>query len=355
MKFLQDFSFKELSDILTEYKEPKFRIRQLFEASHKYKSYFEMSNIPFTLKNKLIEDGISDKPVEIIETLTSKDGTQKFLFKLFDGNIIEGVLMKYKYGYTQCVSTQVGCRMHCAFCASGLNGLVRNLSSGEILGQVLAVNKLLGGEIGDKRKVTNIVLMGSGEPLDNYDNTVAFLRNVSDENGICISPRNISLSTSGIVPKIYDLANENMPVNLTISLHFPFDDERKEIMPVAKKYTIKEILAACENYFNKTKRRYIFEYVLIYGKNDTKRHADELIKLLSKRPCHVNLIRLNIVKENDFKAVTDKNAYKFAEYLNNHGISATVRRRMGDDIKGACGQLRRKYIENSFDSEINLN
>lgn len=345
MKFLQDFSFDELTDFLSSINEPKFRAKQLFEAAHKYKKYSEMTNIPSSLKQKLQDNQISDTPVEILETLTSQDGTQKFLFKLFDGNIIEGVLMKYKYGYTQCVSTQVGCRMHCAFCASGLNGLMRNLSSGEILGQILAVNSVLNGELGDKRKITNIVLMGSGEPLDNYDNTVAFLHNVSNGNGIGISPRNISLSTSGIVPKMIALADENLPINLTVSLHFPFDDERKEIMPVAKKYTIKEVLSACSTYFNKTKRRYIFEYVLIYGKNDTKRHADELIKLLKERPCHVNLIRLNTVKENDFKAVTDINAYKFADYLNQHGVSATVRRRMGDDIEGACGQLRRKYIE----------
>ncbi len=346
MQFLCDFSKEELNIIMKELSEPNFRAKQLFSACHLYKSFAEMSNIPNALKDKLKEKQIFDIPVEIIKVLESTDGTKKFLFKTFDGNVVEGVLMKYKYGYTQCVSTQVGCRMKCAFCASGLNGLVRNLSAGEILGQVLAVNKLLGGQLDDKRAVTNIVLMGSGEPLDNYDNVVKFLRNVSAVDGINISPRNISLSTCGLVPKIYDLAKENLSVNLTISLHSPFDEERKEIMPIAKRYSIKEILSACSNYFEKTGRRYIFEYVLINKKNNLERHADELIKLLKGRPCHVNLIRLNSVKENDLEAVSEKEAYSFMGILNKGGISATLRRQMGVDIDGACGQLRQKYIEN---------
>jgi 23S rRNA (adenine2503-C2)-methyltransferase len=240
--------------------------------------------------------------------------------------------------------------MHCAFCASGLNGLVRNLSAGEILGQILAVNASLDGQLGDKRKVTNVVLMGSGEPLDNYENVTAFLRNLSDENGIGISLRNVSLSTCGLVPKIYDLSKENLPINLTISLHSPFDEERKNIMPVAKAYTIKQILDACADSFNKTGRRYIFEYVLINGKNNSKRHADELIKLLRGRPCHVNLIRLNTVKENDLEAVSEKEAYKFMDLLIKGGLSATLRRSMGSDIEGACGQLRQKYLKNKGDN-----
>ena len=346
MQFLCDFSKEELNIITKELSEPAFRAKQLFSACHLFKSFDEMTNIPNALKDKLKEKQILDIPVEIIKVLESTDGTKKFLFKTFDGNVVEGVLMKYKYGYTQCVSTQVGCRMRCAFCASGLNGLVRNLSAGEILGQVLAVNKLLGGQLDDKRAITNIVLMGSGEPLDNYDNVVKFLRNVSATDGINISPRNISLSTCGLVPKIYDLGKENLSVNLTISLHSPFDEERKEIMPIAKRYSIKEILSACSDYFEKTGRRYIFEYVLINKKNNLQRHADELIKLLKGRPCHVNLIRLNSVKENDLEAVSEKEAYSFMGILNKGGISATLRRQMGVDIDGACGQLRQKYIEN---------
>ena len=253
--------------------------------------------------------------------------------------------MKYKYGYTLCVSTQVGCRMGCTFCASGLNGLVRNLEPSEILGQVIAVNRHLLGGIGDKRKIINIVLMGSGEPLDNYDNTTKFLDLVSMQGGINISLRNISLSTSGIVPNMIKLADDGYAVNLTVSLHHQFDNERKEMMPIAKAYSISQILDACAYFFKKTGRRYIFEYVLIMGKNDTNNHANELIRLLKGRPCHVNLIRLNEVKENDYKTVTDKMAYRFLGLLEKGGLSATLRRRMGEDIDGACGQLRQRYLE----------
>ncbi len=343
--FLSDFSIEQLNNLMLELGEPKFRSKQLYIASHAYKSYDEMTNIPKSLKDKLTSKGIYDLPLKIIKTLESKDGTKKFLFKLNDGNVIEGVLMKYKYGYTQCVSTQVGCRMHCAFCASGLHGLVRNLSSGEILSQILAVNKTLNGGLGEDRQITNVVLMGSGEPLDNYDNVVDFLRNVSNENGINISPRNISLSTCGLVPNIYKLAKEGLHVNLTISLHSPFDDERKQIMPIANAYSIKEILNACSEYFTITGRRYIFEYVLINGKTNLKRHADELIKILKGRPCHINLIRLNAVSENDLEAVSEKEAYNFLGLLTKGGLSATLRRQMGVDIDGACGQLRQKYME----------
>ncbi|HBN13084.1 MAG TPA: 23S rRNA (adenine(2503)-C(2))-methyltransferase RlmN, partial [Clostridiales bacterium] len=285
-----------------------------------------------------------DGPVAIIKTLTSADGTEKYLFSLADGNVIEGVFMKYKYGNTQCVSTQVGCRMGCKFCASTLGGLARNLTSGEILCQVLAVNAAHGGD-GKARAVTNVVLMGSGEPLDNYDNTVKFLKNVSAEGGINISPRNISLSTCGIVPKIYSLADEGLPVNLTISLHQTTDEGRARTMPIAKKYTIAEILKACEYYFEKTGRRYIFEYSLIDGENCEKADAERLIALLKGRPCHVNLIRLNEVKERSLKAATDKKAYAFAAMLEKGGLSATVRRSMGSDIGGACGQLRASFID----------
>ena len=349
MTDIKSMNKEELKNLMTELVEKPFRAKQIYSWLHEHlvTSYEEMGNIPGKLKEKLKAYPIV--ALEMVdEQISAIDGTRKYLFRLSDGNVIESVLMRYKHGNSVCISSQVGCKMGCRFCASTIGGWTRNLLPSEMLDQIYRIQSITG------ERVSNVVVMGTGEPMDNYDNIVRFVHLLSDEGGLNISQRNITVSTCGIVPKIYDLANENMPVNLTISLHFPFDDERKEIMPVAKKYTIKEILAACENYFNKTKRRYIFEYVLIYGKNDTKRHADELIKLLSKRPCHVNLIRLNTVKENDFKAVTDKNAYKFAEYLNNHGISATVRRRMGDDIEGACGQLRRKYIENSFDSEINL-
>ena len=276
---LLDYDFEQLNSLILEMGEKAFRTKQIFTDLHLGKSVDGMTVLSKDLRAKLKENFI-DEPVKIIKTLKSEDGTEKFLFALFDGNVIEGVLMKYKYGYTLCISTQVGCRMGCTFCASGLHGLIRNLTPSEILGEVIAANRHLEGGLSDKRKIINIVMMGSGEPLDNYDNVIKFLRLVSNENGINVSQRNISLSTSGLVNKMFDLANENVHVNLTVSLHSPFDDERQKIMPVAKAFKIKEILDACANYFDKTGRRYIFEYVLIQGDNDTKRHADELIKLL---------------------------------------------------------------------------
>ncbi len=334
----------ELDKIIDSLGEKPYRVSQLYNALYLGLDFNEITNFSLELREKLSKDYIA-QPVRIIKSLKSEDGAEKFLFGLYDNNVIEGVLMKYKYGNTICVSTQVGCRMNCAFCASGLNGLIRNLSFSEIVGEVIAVNRYLEGGLKDKRKITNIVLMGSGEPLDNYDNTIKFIKAISEENGINISPRNISLSTSGLVPKIYDLANENLPINLTVSLHSPFQDEREKIMPVAKSYKISEILDACKFYFNKTGRRYIFEYVLIKGNNDTIKHAEELIRLLKNKPCHVNLIRLNDVKEKGLIGVTDKEAYRFLGLLTKGGLSATLRRKIGEDIDGACGQLRRRYLD----------
>lgn len=336
---------EELEKLFTEkYGEKSYRAGQVFSALNSGAEFSEMTNVPLLLR-KTLEDDYFAVPIKIIETIKSKeDGTEKFLFLLNDGNVIEGVLMRYEYGATLCVSTQVGCRMNCAFCASGLEGLIRNLTAAEILGEVVVVNKYLGGGLKDKRAVTNVVLMGSGEPLDNYDNVIKFLRLLSCGKGLNISARNVSLSTAGIVPKMYELAKEGLPVNLTVSLHFPFDEERKQIMPIAKVYSVKQILDACSAYFDATGRRYIFEYVLIAGKNDEERHLLKLIELLKGRPCHVNVIRLNEVKERTLSAATDKAAYKFAAALEKNGVSATVRRKMGADIDGACGQLRRRYL-----------
>lgn len=341
---LLNLSFEELKEKINELGEKSFRAGQIFKSLHSGLDFSEMTDLSKAFRERLDEEFVA-QPVKIIKHLESVDGTVKFLFALHDGNVIEGVLMKYNHGYSLCVSTQVGCRMHCAFCASGLHGLIRNLEAGEILGEVIAANKFLCGGLGDKRKVINVVLMGSGEPLDNYENTLKFIRLVSEKNGINLSQRNISLSTSGIVPKMIALADENVSINLTVSLHSPIDEERQKIMPVAKTYKIKDILDACANYFNKTGRRYIFEYVLIKGENDTAMHADALIKILKGRPCHVNLIRLNEVKENNLKSGTDKEAYRFLGLLEKGGLSATVRRRMGEDIDGACGQLRQRYLE----------
>ncbi len=325
--------------------EKKFRAKQLYEGLMQGKNISEITSISKELKSKLLEH-YEDEPISVVQTLTSSDGTQKYLFKLADGNIIEGVLMKYKYGNTQCISTQVGCRMGCTFCASTLGGLVRNLTAGEILCQVLRVNRSEGGTIA-KRQVTNLVLMGSGEPLDNYQNVVTFLRNVTADGGINISQRNISLSTCGIVHKIYALADEGIDLNLTISLHQTRDEERKRTMPIANAYTIAQILEACSYYFKKTGRRYIFEYSLIDGENCDREHADELIALLKGRPCHVNLIRLNEVKERSLLATSEKDAYRFLGMLEKGGLSATLRRQIGSDIGGACGQLRVSYLNDN--------
>ncbi len=346
-KILQDLTFTEIEEYILSLGEKKFRAKQLCDGLLQGKSVTAISSLSHALKERILQE-YENEPIKIKETFYSSDGTEKYLFELADGNIIEGVLMKYKYGYTQCVSTQVGCRMGCKFCASTLNGLVRNLTAGEILSQILRVNALHKDEVQGKgaqaRAVTNVVLMGSGEPLDNYDNVVRFLRNVCSENGFGMSARNISLSTCGLVPKMYRLADENIPLNLTVSLHATDDSSRARTMPVAKAYKIADILKACEYYFEKTGRRYYFEYTLIAGENCDEEHADALIKLLKGKPCHINLIRLNEVKERDLKALGEKEAYRFLGRLERGGLSATLRRQIGVDIGGACGQLRNSYL-----------
>ena len=348
-KILQDLSFAQLEELVLSLGEKKFRAKQLYEGLTQGKSIENISSLSKDFKAKLLEE-YENEPIRVKEVYYSSDGTEKYLFELADGNLIEGVLMKYKYGFTQCVSTQVGCRMGCKFCASTLGGLVRNLTSGEILSQILVVNALhkkdAVGQGGQARAVTNVVLMGSGEPLDNYDQTLAFLKNVSAEGGICISARNISLSTCGIVPKMYELANAGIPLNLTVSLHATDDETRMRTMPIAKAYKIEEILKACDYYFQKTGRRYYFEYTLIQGENCDETHADALVNLLKGKPCHVNLIRLNEVKERSLKSLGDKEAYRFLGRLEKGGLSATLRRQIGVDIGGACGQLRANYLEN---------
>ena len=334
--------------MLNSFDVPKYRVDQLISAIYNGKDYGDNINLPKSFLDRLQELNYIMQPIKIRKIYESKgkDKTIKFLYDLPDGNIIEGVLMKYAFGNTLCVSTQVGCKMNCAFCASGLNGFVRHLSVGEILGQIIAVNRYLGGSLKD-REITNIVLMGSGEPLDNYDNTLKFLKNATAAEGLHISARNISLSTCGIVPKMYALAEENLPINLTVSLHATDDTTRARTMPVAKAYKIEEILKACDYYFQKTGRRYYFEYTLIEGENCDEAHAEALIKLLKGKPCHVNLIRLNEVKERDLKALGDKAAYRFLGKLEKGGLSATLRRQIGVDIGGACGQLRANYLENN--------
>lgn len=331
---------EELKSVLSEMGEKPFRAGQVFSWLHKGARFEEMTNLPLALREKLAAGGI-DQPVNIRERRVSQlDGTEKFLFALRDGNCIEGVLMRYHYGATLCVSTQVGCRMGCKFCASTLDGCVRNLTAAEILGQVQCANRQLNGE-----KVHNIVLMGSGEPLDNYDQVVRFLRLVSHPDGLNIGLRHISLSTCGLVPQMKRFADEGLPVTLSLSLHAPNDTIRKELMPIANRYSMNETLEACRYYIEKTGRRIVFEYALVDGVNAAESCAEELAARLRGMQCHVNLIPLNTVKERNLMGVTEKQVRSFLNVLEKRHISATRRREMGDDIEGACGQLRKKVLQ----------
>ncbi len=334
----------ELSRFVTEeLHEPRYRAGQIAEWLNRGEDIEGMTNLSAPLRAKLSQLAVAN-PVRILESFRSKlDETEKFLYALPDGNLIEGVLMRYHHGDTLCVSTQVGCRMGCAFCASTLEGRVRDLTPGEILGQVSAANRRI-RQADPERRVHNIVLMGSGEPLDNYDNVVKFLRLVNDPGGLNISLRNISLSTCGLVRRMYDFAAEGLPVTLSLSLHAPNDEIRRKIMPVANAYRYEEVLAACKYYIEKTGRRVIFEYALIKDLNSDVSHAEELARRLRGMRCHVNLIPLNDVKERRLAAPDRRTVDAFLKRLELKHISATVRREMGADIEGACGQLRRSYL-----------
>ena len=346
MKCLLDFNREEMATELAQYDIKGYRVDQIFTALNQGKAFSEITTLSNQIK-QVLSNNFTSQPVSILEQKSARDGTIKFLYKLADNNIIEGVLMKYKYGNTLCVSTQVGCRMGCKFCASTLHGLIRNLSAGEILGQVVVVNRLLGGNLGEDRKITNIVLMGSGEPLDNYDNVTKFFKLVTDDKGLNISERNISLSTCGLVPQINQLANDGYKVTLTISLHATTDEKRKELMPIAFKYSIAEIISACKYYFSKTKRRIIFEYVLVKDQNDTFADSKALANILRGLSSHVNVIPLNPVSERHLLGATREKAMQFVQTLSKLGQTATVRRTLGEEIDGACGQLRQKYLDNN--------
>ena len=348
-KNLLDYSLEEMQNY--KIASPSFRIKQIFEWLYKGYSFSEMKNLPADLKEQLNENYV-DLPLSILEVKNAKDKSAKFLYKLIDGNIIEGMLMKYKYGYTLCVSTQIGCRMGCVFCASGKNGLIRNLTAGEILAQVIVVNRYLGGTL-KERQITNIVLMGMGEPLDNYDNVTKFLKLINSDKGLNISQRNISLSTSGLTDKIKKLADDGFFVTLTISLHASDNITRSQIMPVNKAYNIEEILNATNYYFNKTGRRVIFEYTLIENKNCDNENAEKLVNLLKGRVCHVNLIPLNEIKENNLHSCSRKKAEEFLNVLLKNNISATIRRTIGAEIDGACGQLRANHINRKTEEKNN--
>ena len=334
----------ELLDfVLNELHESKFRAGQIRQWLNRGVEISEMSNLSGALRERLSEIAVAN-PVRIRESYKSKiDETEKFLYELGDGNLIEGVVMRYKYGDTLCVSTQVGCRMGCAFCASTLEGRVRNLTPGEILGQVVAANRHIQAQSAERR-IHNIVLMGSGEPFDNYENVVKFLHLVNSPTGLNISIRNISLSTCGLVNRIYDFIKEGLPVTLSLSLHAPNDAIRQKIMPVANAYAYEDVIAACRKYSEETGRRVVIEYALIKDVNCEVRHAEELARRLRGMRCHVNLIPLNAVKERNLEAPTKQDVAAFLKRLELKNVSATVRREMGADIDGACGQLRRKYI-----------
>lgn len=320
---------------------PAFRGKQIFRWIHQGAEFGEMTNLSKEMRENLEQTAIVQLVHVRLKRESPLDGTVKLLYELRDGNCVEGVLMRYKYGVSLCISTQVGCRMGCRFCASTLEGRVRDLTAGEMLGEILCANRLLEEE---DIRVSHVVLMGSGEPLDNYGNVVRFLRLMKEEEGIQLSLRNISLSTCGIVPKMYDLAEEGLPVTLCVSLHAPTDEIRRQTMPIANTWSIAEILEACRNYIRKTGRRVIFEYALSDGLNAEKEHAEQLSRLLRGMQCHVNLIPLNVVRERDMKGIDEKKVQEFLKVLQDNHISATRRREMGDDIEGACGQLRRKVI-----------
>ena len=332
---LKDFTISELEQIVSDMGEKRFRAKQIFKWLYDgAESYEEMTNIPKRLIEKL-DEKYSVNNLKIEQKFVSRiDETRRYLLQLDDGNFVESVLMKYHHGYTICVSSQVGCAMGCAFCASTVGGRVRSLTSGEIIGQVMTVQKDLG------HRISNIVMMGMGEPLDNFDNVIRFLENVNNPLGLNIGHRHITLSTCGLVDKIYELADRKLQITLSISLHAPNDEKRSAIMPVNKKYNIEKLLKACRYYIEQTGRRISFEYTLIRGVNDNEAEARELLKLIKGLLCHVNLIPVNEVKESGFSA-SDRNAVeKFRAVLEKGGISATVRREMGADISAACGQLR---------------
>ena len=340
-KDIASLNWEELQKELLEAGEKKFRASQIYEWIHKKgaEDFSEMTNLSKVLREKLEQSFQIPKVEMIARQISKKDGTNKFLFCLEDGNVVESVLMRYKHGNSVCISSQVGCRMGCRFCASTLDGLERNLEPSEMLGQIYRIEKIIG------ERVSNVVVMGTGEPLDNYDNLLKFIHLLTDEHGLHISQRNVTVSTCGIVPKILSLAEENLQITLALSLHGSTQEKRKQLMPVANKYELSEVLKACDTYFEKTGRRMTYEYSLVHGVNDTDQDAQELSELLHGRNCHLNLIPVNPIKERDYQRPTRENAQKFQNKLEKRGINVTIRREMGSDIDGACGQLRRRFAQ----------
>ncbi len=336
---IKSMTLEELQEYFVSLGEKAFRAKQVYQWMHEKlaRSYDEMTNVSKALKEKL-QENFSYTSLQMVTYQESKiDGTRKYLFELADGNVVESVWMKYKHGNSVCVSSQVGCRMGCRFCASTIDGLERNLLPGEILDQIYFISKHTG------ERVSNIVVMGSGEPMDNYDNILQFVHMLTDENGLHISQRNVTVSTCGIAPKIRQLAEEDLQITLALSLNATTDEKRKKLMPIANAFSLEEVLDACAYYFEKTGRRLTFEYSLVRGVNDTEEDAKELIHLIGHLNCHVNLIPVNPIEERDYKESTTQAIRAFQSKLERGGVTATVRREMGRDIDGACGQLRRRH------------
>lgn len=340
-KDIASLNLKELKIEMETLGEKTFRAKQIYEWLHKklVDDFQEMTNLSKELQEKLEKTYVIRKVEMVTRQISKIDGTNKFLFCLQDGNMVESVLMKYKHGNSVCISSQVGCRMGCRFCASTLDGLERNLTPSEMLRQIYQIQKISG------ERVSNIVVMGTGEPLDNYENFLKFVHMISDEHGLHISQRNITASTCGIVPNILRLAEEGLQITLALSLHGSNQEKRKSLMPVANKYQLQEVLEACDHYFEKTGRRITFEYSLVHGVNDTQEDAQELVQILKPRNCHLNLIPVNPIKERDYQKPDKKSAENFKNKLEKNGINVTIRREMGSDIDGACGQLRRKTMQ----------
>ncbi|MBE5941951.1 MAG: 23S rRNA (adenine(2503)-C(2))-methyltransferase RlmN [Lachnospiraceae bacterium] len=338
---IKSMTLLELTEYIEKLGYPKFRAKQIYDWCHVklVRDVDEMKNLPKEIREGIKNDFVS---LEVVEQLVSKvDGTNKFVFRLSDGNVIESVFMPYNHGNSVCISSQAGCRMGCKFCASTLMGLARNLTASEMLDQIYAISYIMG------ERVSNVVVMGTGEPLDNYDNLCQFIRILTNEDGLHISQRNITVSSCGLVPEIYRLADEEFTITFALSLHAPNDEKRKQLMPIANRYSIEEVLDACRYYFDKTGRRITFEYSLVAGENDTKEDAKELISLLKGFPCHINLIPVNPIKERTYKRADDNSVHKFKNLLEKNAINATIRRGMGKDIDAACGQLRKTYMEST--------
>ncbi len=341
MTDIKSLTLQELKTELTAMGEKAFRAGQMYDWMHKRlaESFDEMTNLSQAMRNACKErfDYVTLKAVQVQESQI--DGTKKFLFELPDGNLVESVWMKYHHGNSVCISSQVGCKMGCRFCASTLDGWERNLLPSEMLEQIYGITRMTG------ERVSNVVVMGTGEPMDNYDNLVRFIELLTNADGLNISQRNITVSTCGIVPGIRKFAEEGLQVTLALSLHAPNDEKRKELMPIAKKYSLKEVLEACDYYFEKTGRRISFEYALVGGVNDNDGEAEELISLLQGRNCHVNLIPVNPIKERDYVSTNRQKTEQFKNKLEKSKIQCTIRREMGRDIDGACGQLRRRHVQ----------